>query len=294
MSSLTLSGDVSIAISGDYCGTEDATSGEYDNTIKSEENAYKGKVVFGSNGNDWIGPVNSVTEGKETLVGGNGADYLQMGKLMFAGSMTTKGGNGIYAESEDAITSGGLTPAAASDAYGIGGTYSDATKALETNHNVMNPYGVNNAEMVFSNVADTLFLYVEKRGSDGNKVVNQDVGKTYSIHRFTVGKDAILGVSTYQDDAGSEGLTTADLAASVIGKGLTWTGETGDSTSGTLKIDWLKMTADGDSAATVWGWTSSGQDTTTIELLGVDGLGEVDTTSGADLAQAFFGVEAGA
>ena len=209
------------------------------------------------------------------LGGGNGADYLgtnTASSVLFGGSITEKGENGLYAESQDSITSNALNGTFDKvfvNSNGEGKQWiSDTTLSLFQGANIFDIHGNASGTTAVASTAKDVFLLQSGDGVNG-KTAETNVAKL-EIQHFKVGQDALMILNQGQStDKIAE--SSADILDQLTeASGITMKFVNGQSV--TITIDW--STLDGK-----WDGLNTTQATTEITLQGVQGLENVDNVA---------------
>ena len=209
------------------------------------------------------------------LGGGNGADYLgtnTASSVLFGGSITEKGENGLYAESQDSITSNALNGTFDKvfvNSNGEGKQWiSDTTLSLFQGANIFDIHGNASGTTAVASTAKDVFLLQSGDGVNG-KTAETNVAKL-EIQHFKVGQDALMILNQGQStDKIAE--SSADILDQLTeANGITMKFVNGQSV--TITIDW--STLDGK-----WDGLNTTQATTEITLQGVQGLENVDNVA---------------
>ena len=209
------------------------------------------------------------------LGGGNGADYLgtnTASSVLFGGSITEKDENGLYAESQDSITSNALNEKFDKvfvNSNGEGKQWiSDTTLSLFQGANIFDIHGNASGTTAVASTAKDVFLLQSGDGVNG-KTAETNVAKL-EIQHFKVGQDALMILNQGQStDKIAE--SSADILDQLTeANGITMKFVNGQSV--TITIDW--STLDGK-----WDGLNTTQATTEITLQGVQGLENVDNVA---------------
>ena len=209
------------------------------------------------------------------LGGGNGADYLgtnTASSVLFGGSITEKGENGLYAESQDSITSNALNGTFDKvfvNSNGEGKQWiSDTTLSLFQGANIFDIHGNASGTIAVASTAKDVFLLQSGDGVNG-KTAETNVAKL-EIQHFKVGQDALMILNQGQStDKIAE--SSADILDQLTeANGITMEFINGQSV--TITINW--STLDGK-----WDGLNTTQATTEITLQGVQGLENVDNVA---------------
>ena len=209
------------------------------------------------------------------LGGGNGADYLgtnTASSVLFGGSITEKGENGLYAESQDSITSNALNGTFDKvfvNSNGEGKQWiSDTTLSLFQGANIFDIHGNASGTTAVASTAKDVFLLQSGDGVNG-KTAETNVAKL-EIQHFKVGQDALMILNQGQStDKIAE--SSADILDQLTeANGITMEFINGQSV--TITINW--STLDGK-----WDGLNTTQATTEITLQGVQGLENVDNVA---------------
>ena len=209
------------------------------------------------------------------LGGGNGADYLgtnTSSSVLFGGSITEKGENGLYAESQDSITSNALNGTFDKvfvNSNGEGKQWiSDTTLSLFQGANIFDIHGNASGTTAVASTAKDVFLLQSGDGVNG-KTAETNVAKL-EIQHFKVGQDALMILNQGQStDKIAE--SSADILDQLTeANGITMEFINGQSV--TITINW--STLDGK-----WDGLNTTQATTEITLQGVQGLENVDNVA---------------
>ena len=209
------------------------------------------------------------------LGGGNGADYLRTNtasSVLFGGSITEKGENGLYAESQDSITSNALNGTFDKEFVNSNGEgkqrISDTTLSLFQGANIFDIHGNASGTTAVASTAKDVFLLQSGDGVNG-KTAETNVAKL-EIQHFKVGQDALMILNQGQStDKIAE--SSADILDQLTeASGITMKFVNGQSV--TITIDW--STLDGK-----WDGLNTTQATTEITLQGVQGLENVDNVA---------------
>ena len=209
------------------------------------------------------------------LGGGNGADYLgtnTASSVLFGGSITEKDENGLYAESQDSITSNALNEKFDKvfvNSNGEGKQWiSDTTLSLFQGANIFDIHGNASGTTAVASTAKDVFLLQSGDGVNG-KTAETNVAKL-EIQHFKVGQDALMILNQGQStDKIAE--SSADILDQLTeANGITMKFVNGQSV--TITIDW--STLDGK-----WDGLNITQATTEITLQGVQGLENVDNVA---------------
>lgn len=209
------------------------------------------------------------------LGGGNGADYLgtnTASSVLFGGSITEKDENGLYAESQDSITSNALNGTFDKvfvNSNGEGKQWiSDTTLSLFQGANIFDIHGNANGTTAVASTAKDVFLLQSGDGVNG-KTEETNVAKL-EIQHFKVGQDALMILNQGQStDKIAE--SSADILDQLTeANGITMEFINGQSV--TITINW--STLDGK-----WDGLNTTQATTEITLQGVQGLENVDNVA---------------
>ena len=209
------------------------------------------------------------------LGGGNGADYLgtnTASSVLFGGSITEKGENGLYAESQDSITSNALNGTFDKvfvNSNGEGKQWiSDTTLSLFQGANIFDIHGNASGTTAVASTAKDVFLLQSGDGVNG-KTEETNVAKL-EIQHFKVGQDALMILNQGQStDKIAE--SSADILDQLTeANGITMEFINGQSV--TITINW--STLDGK-----WDGLNTTQATTEITLQGVQGLENVDNVA---------------
>ena len=209
------------------------------------------------------------------LGGGNGADYLgtnTASSVLFGGSITEKDENGLYAESQDSITSNALNEKFDKvfvNSNGEGKQWiSDTTLSLFQGANIFDIHGNASGTTAVASTAKDVFLLQSGDGVNG-KTAETNVAKL-EIQHFKVGQDALMILNQGQstDKIAESSADILDQLTEV--NGITMKFVNGQSV--TITIDW--STLDGK-----WDGLNTTQATTEITLQGVQGLENVDNVA---------------
>ena len=209
------------------------------------------------------------------LGGGNGADYLgtnTASSVLFGGSITEKDENGLYAESQDSITSNALNGTFDKvfvNSNGEGKQWiSDTTLSLFQGANIFDIHGNANGTTAVASTAKDVFLLQSGDGVNG-KTAETNVAKL-EIQHFKVGQDALMILNQGQStDKIAE--SSADILDQLTeANGITMEFINGQSV--TITINW--STLDGK-----WDGLNTTQAMTEITLQGVQGLENVDNVA---------------
>ena len=209
------------------------------------------------------------------LGGGNGADYLgtnTASSVLFGGSITEKDENGLYAESQDSITSNALNEKFDKvfvNSNGEGKQWiSDTTLSLFQGANIFDIHGNASGTTAVASTAKDVFLLQSGDGVNG-KTAETNVAKL-EIQHFKVGQDALMILNQGQStDKIAE--SSADILDQLTeANAITMKFVNGQSV--TITIDW--STLDGK-----WDGLNTTQATTEITLQGVQGLENVDNVA---------------
>ena len=209
------------------------------------------------------------------LGGGNGADYLgtnTASSVLFGGSITEKDENGLYAESQDSITSNALNGTFDKvfvNSNGEGKQWiSDTTLSLFQGANIFDIHGNASGTTAVASTAKDVFLLQSGDGVNG-KTAETNVAKL-EIQHFKVGQDALMILNQGQStDKIAE--SSADILDQLTeANGITMEFINGQSV--TITINW--STLDGK-----WDGLNTTQATTEITLQGVQGLENVDNVA---------------
>ena len=242
-----------------------------------EFSTYDGAELTGDAANGYLS-----TEGIKGLAiaqlgGGNGADYLgtnTASSVLFGGSITEKGENGLYAESQDSITSNALNGTFDKvfvNSNGEGKQWiSDTTLSLFQGANIFDIHGDASETIAVASTAKDVFLLQSGDGVNG-KTEETNVAKL-EIQHFRVGQDALMILNQGQStDKIAESSADADILALLTeANGITMEFINGQRV--TITINW--STLDGK-----WGGLNTTQSTTEITLQGVQGLENVDNVA---------------
>ena len=209
------------------------------------------------------------------LGGGNGADYLgtnTASSVLFGGSITEKDENGLYAESQDSITSNALNEKFDKvfvNSNGEGKQWiSDTTLSLFQGANIFDIHGNASGTTAVASTAKDVFLLQSGDGVNG-KTAETNVAKL-EIQHFKVGQDALMILNQGQstDKIAESSADILDQLTEV--NGITMKFVNGQSV--TITINW--STLDGK-----WDGLNTTQATTEIILQGVQGLENVDNVA---------------
>ena len=209
------------------------------------------------------------------LGGGNGADYLgtnTASSVLFGGSITEKDENGLYAESQDSITSNALNEKFDKvfvNSNGEGKQWiSDTTLSLFQGANIFDIHGNASGTTAVASTAKDVFLLQSGDGVNG-KTAETNVAKL-EIQHFKVGQDALMILNQGQstDKIAESSADILDQLTEV--NGITMKFVNGQSV--TITINW--STLDG-----TWDGLNTTQATTEITLQGVQGLENVDNVA---------------
>ena len=209
------------------------------------------------------------------LGGGNGADYLgtnTASSVLFGGSITEKDENGLYAESQDSITSNALNEKFDKVFVNSNGEgkqrISDTTLSLFQGANIFDIHGNASGTTAVASTAKDVFLLQSGDGVNG-KTAETNVAKL-EIQHFKVGQDALMILNQGQstDKIAESSADILDQLTEV--NGITMKFVNGQSV--TITIDW--STLDGK-----WDGLNTTQATTEITLQGVQGLENVDNVA---------------
>ncbi len=209
------------------------------------------------------------------LGGGNGADYLgtnTASSVLFGGSITEKDENGLYAESQDSITSNALNGTFDKvfvNSNGEGKQWiSDTTLSLFQGANIFDIHGNASGTTAVASTAKDVFLLQSGDGMNG-KTAETNVAKL-EIQHFKVGQDALMILNQGQS-TGKIAESSADILDQLTeANGITMKFINGQSV--TITINW--STLDGK-----WDGLNTTQATTEITLQGVQGLENVDNVA---------------